>query len=189
MKPMFKASARGFTLMETIIVIGILGLMLTAIVSMIFAYMRSFDTQQASVEVGYTAAALVNAVEESVLQANSVLVSQTISGTLYTTSSTTLVLRLPSIDGSGGVISGSYDYVAFYASGTDAYRIVSAAGGSVRTAGTKRLTTKLQMLGFTYDTGNISDASAVTVNVRTQAVTRARTVQYQLIQQVYLRNK
>lgn len=179
---------RAFTLVETMVVIAISTMVFIALVSILMHYGRTLETQSATIDVNVSANRVVNTIAPLVLQANAVATSYTLSGTTYTTSSTTLVLELPSIDASGAIISGAYDYAIFYASSSQAYERIVVSASSNRAAATKTLGTAIKSLSFTYDSVDVTSATSVTVDVRTEKVTRQETVSAHLTNQTHLRN-
>lgn len=104
-------------------------------------------------------------------QAQNVLASTTIDGVLYTTATTTLILKLRSIDSSNQIIPDSYDLVVFYTNTTTPpitlYRKISASPQSKRQSGILILNKIIQNLSFTYDTPNPKDAKLVNINLET----------------------
>lgn len=183
-------ASRAFSLIEVLLAIGIATLIMLALVGMLLGYVNSFNTQQTKVDVALSASRLVSAVETAVLQASDVLASHTFGGQVYSSSSTALVLELPSIDASGNTLSGKSDYIAFVVTGTTVSRIVSADASSVRISDTRVLTTALETISFTYyGSVNPADATSVKVDVRTQAPVKQQLVESHATQQIYLRNK
>jgi hypothetical protein len=122
------------------------------------------------------------------LQANRVVTSHTFFGVGYTSGASTVIFEIPSIDSSGSIITGAYDYVGIHASGTDAYRFVDAASGSSRVTEQKRLTNALNSMTFTYDNPDLSLVTNVIAEATTSSAVRGETLQMHLNEHVYLRN-
>jgi hypothetical protein len=139
-------SRRGFTIIEILVTMGLFVLMIAALVLLYQGYGTLFVSEQTSFWMKTSANIAVTEIEHATLQANRILASYTISGTTYTTGPSTLVLELPSTDASGGVISGAFDHVVFYVSGTVLYRLIEANPASQRQNGTKRLCDSLSTL-------------------------------------------
>lgn len=179
----------GFTLVETIIVVALFVIMTTILVNFYLNFSQNFSYLQANVDVSETSGMVVSAVAGAASQADLILSSHTFSSTTYTTSSSTLVLELPSVDSYGTIITGSHDYVVFYTNGSSVYQVTQPAAGSVRTARTKQLSSNLSSLTFTYDNASLSLAQKVDVDVQTQKSVGTQSLSSHLHQQIYLRNK
>jgi prepilin-type N-terminal cleavage/methylation domain-containing protein len=180
---------KGFTLIETIVVLVIGVCTLMALVNLFFMFNNVYGYQQAFIATAGSASTVLNSLETYVAQAEQVLSSRTISGTTYTTGASTLVLQLPAIDSSGSVIANAKDYVVFYASSTKLYARVSPDASSVRTGGTKQLSGTLQSITFTYDSGTVTEATSVSIDVQTRSQYKTTPVQSRLTETIYLRNR
>ena len=178
---------KGFTLVETVIVVGLTALILTAIANLFYIYYQVNGTDLAYRSAGSAGSAMA-AISAAVVPADGVLTSHAFSGTTYTTGSTTLVLELPAIDSSGVIIASTYDYIAFYTSGTTLYRIIATGAGSSRTAGTKTLTTALANLTFSYNNADPSQATTVTADLRTSATYKQQSAGERVREAIKMRN-
>lgn len=185
MRPMH---AKGFTLIETFIVIGISVVALIALVNLFLVFNSVYGYQQAFMAAAGSASTATNAVEAAVLPANQVLASHSFSGTTYASGAATLVLELPATDSSGNIIAGVKDYIVFYASGATLYRLTEAGAGSVRISELKKLSTTLQSISFTYNDPDFTKVISVTTDIATQAQFKQQAVQGHLTEQLYLRN-
>ncbi len=179
---------RGYTLVEMVLVIAIFILLGLALMNMSLYYNNFFNVQTASVDVAGSARDIMTDMQSSLLQADAVASSHTYAGTTYTSSSTALVLQLPSIDNSGNIISNTYDYYIYYASSTNAYRIIDANGSSVRISGKKRMSDVLNSMTFTYNGSPITASTKIVVDLITQTTVKQQTIQTHLDQTIYLRN-
>lgn len=179
---------RGYTLIETIIVISISTLMLMALAHLFFIFNSLYGYQQGFIATAGSNGAAMNALEAAILPADHVLTSHSFSGATYTSGITTLVLELPAVDASGAIITSAEDYVAFYTSSSTLYRLTEAAAGSVRVSGLKQLSSTIYSLSFTYNTATIADASILTADIQTQASIKQQIVQSHLTRQWRLRN-
>ncbi len=129
--------------------------------------------------------------------ATNVLSSKTINGTLYTTSPTTLVLQMPSLDSSGNVISGCSDYIAIYRhatsttqiwTDTDINNVTCSAGTSVRVDGKKLLTGNNNTLTFSYNNWHPYNATRISVFLVNQKTVRGTTMTTKTWTSIFLRN-
>jgi prepilin-type N-terminal cleavage/methylation domain-containing protein len=179
---------RGFTLIEMIITLGISVVALIALVNIFLTFNSVYGYQQAFMAAAGSAGSAMNALEAAVLPADQVLASHSFSGTAYSSGATALVLELPAVDSAGNIVAGVKDYIAFYTSGTTLYRLTLAGAGSARVSGTKKLSTTLNSISFTYDNADFTKVTNVTADVQTQAQYKQQTVQGHLSEQLYLRN-
>lgn len=178
----------GFTLLEVVIVLGIFVVMLFALVEFFIHYNTSFSFTQASVSTASSANAILNAVETYGMPADQVLASHVFASGTLSSGTTALILELPSIDASGNIIGGTYDYVAIYQSGTSAYAVVSPNAASSRRSATKTLATNLQTLTFTYDSASFPSVTKVIVDVQTQTMLKSQAIGSHVHETIYLRN-
>lgn len=180
---------RGFTLLETMIVMAIFSAIITAIVFMFIGLSSVFDTQGSQIKVTNDARAIMHAVETHVREADQILASRSFSGVSYISSTSTIVFELPAITATGDIIAGIYDYAVVYATGTDAYMITEAGAGSTRIASTRHLASTTLSFLITYDNNvDYTLVRKVAVDVVTQATIRKKTARTHLHQQIYLRN-
>jgi len=181
-------SCRGFTIIEVIITTFIVALLAIALFNIYQGYYAVFAIQQARVGVNGSARETVDEFKQTVLQADRIVASHTFAGTAYTSGSTTTVFELPAIDGAGDIIASAYDYIAFYSTTTNAYKVTDGGIGSARKSGMRRLSDTLNALTFTYNNGTITSATSTEIDVRTQSIVRGQTVQAHVHDTARLRN-
>ena len=179
---------RGFTLVETFVVISISVVALIALVNLFLIFNTTYGNQQAFMAAAGSAGGAMNAFEAAIMPADQVLASHNFSGTTYSSNATTLILGLPAVNSSGNIIAGTEDYIAFYSSSAKLYRLTQAGAGSTRVSGLKELSTTLNSLSFTYDNVDFTKVTNVTADIVTQAQFKQQTVQGHLNEQIYLRN-
>ncbi|MDO8593745.1 MAG: prepilin-type N-terminal cleavage/methylation domain-containing protein [bacterium] len=179
---------RAFTLIEVIITVSLSVILMLAITQLYVVYGRVVTSQNAYINVVLGAGKIMDSFRLAGLQANSVVASHTFFGVGYTSGASTVIFKIPSIDSSGSIIMGAYDYVGIHASGTDAYRFVDAASGSSRVTEQKRLTNALSSMIFTYDNAELSLSTNVIANATTSSAIGGETMQMHLNEHVYLRN-
>ena len=178
----------GFSLIEMVIVIAVGTAMLIVLGALIFNFNKTSIYQQTLVQSSGSANALLREIKSLALPANAVLETHTFSSATHTSTTTSLVLRIPSINGSGSVITNTYDYAAFYVAGTKAYRLLEANALSNRTSGTKLLSSTISTLTFTYNNVSFPAVNTITVDIRTQASTTQEMLTDRRIEQIRLRN-
>lgn len=178
----------GFTLVETVVIIALTLIALAALVNLFVIFSSLNGYQQAVIATDGSASISMNAFEAAILPASNVLVSHNFSGTTYTTSADTLVLQLPAVNSSGTIIAGVSDYIVFYRSSNTLYQLTEIGGESVRRPGRVSLSTTLSTLSFTYNNADVTQATAVTVDIQTLEQYQTQTAQSRLREQLYLRN-
>jgi len=185
-KQVSENSSGGFTIVELIVVVG-----LTAVISLFLAYLvgyqyQIYNTQAAQLSVTSDARGMADDIDSYVRQAHRVLSSYL----TYTTGSQTLVLQVPSIDSSGQIISGTYDTVVFYLSGTDFYRQVFPDASSSRPAVTKKLASGIDTANFSlaYNSADVTGATQVTSNIALVQTVGGQTKSITFSSQADLRN-
>jgi hypothetical protein len=179
----------GFTLIETVVLIGISAIALTAIVNLFIIFNSLYSYQHAFIKTAGSSGATLNALQAAVLPADAVLVLHTFSGMTLQSGTTTLVLELPTVNSAGAFVAGARDYVAFYASSTDLYRVVEANAQSVRVSGATLLSSTLDTLAFTYDSSDFAQVTRVTAAITTSGHFKEQSVSSELTESWYLRNR
>lgn len=184
--------AAGISLMETMVVIAIMLLMMIMI-SQIFALNYDIFAKQSKRTDNEIGAILATkTISQMARGAVAVEASRTIGTTTYTSSSTELVLKLPSIDASERVITGSFDYVAFYRSPTESAKIFAAteaAAGSIRLSNTRLVTAYNTTMIFRYNAPVITDADRVSLFVINSQGHRGVTLTTRGWTSIFLRNR
>lgn len=179
---------KAFTLLEVIISVGIFVLLSISMVDLIIGTDNLLRSQQVTIDVIGSASEAMSDIQTMATQATQVAASHSFSGTTYTTSTSTLVLQLPSITSTGSIVSGQYDYVTYYATGTSAYRIIDPGTGSVRPSGTKRLSDTVTAFTFTYGSSDPTLSTSTMIDIQTQGTFKKVNAATHLHEQVYLRN-
>lgn len=181
--------ATGFTVLESVVVVGISTMALAALANLFFIFNSIYGYEQAFLAVAGSSGSAMNALEAAIAPAERVLASHDFSGTVYASATTTLVLEVPTVDDAGNIVSGAKDYIAFYVDSSALYRIVLADEESARVSETKRLSTTVSEISFAYDAPNVEEAESVGIDIRTRASFKQHVVENRLAEQLYLRNK
>jgi len=154
---------KGFTLIEILISLSIIIALTFFLAYLVFYQYWLYNTQNAEIDIINNARLALNTIDDYVRQSNEVLSSYS----TYQTNSQTVILQLNSIDASSQIISGSYDTVVCYLSGTDLLIQLFPDQNSSRVAFTKKLATNIDVnnFSFAYDDPNYSSAEQVTTNL------------------------
>ena len=177
-----------FTLIETVIVVAVSLSMMLALSLLLYTFNKSSTHGKLSAQSYDSASAVLREVEAFVLPASAVLETHSFASATHTSTTTSLVLQVPSIDSSGNVITNTYDYVAFYTAGTNVYRLLEKNALSARVAGTQLLSQTLGALSFSYDSATFSEIRVVTIDIETGATVKEEVFTTRLREQIRLRN-
>jgi prepilin-type N-terminal cleavage/methylation domain-containing protein len=180
--------SRGFTLMETVIVIFIVSIVMMGISALFINFNNSYAIQNGMINNAYSASQFLNETGKLALQARSIVGTRSFAGISYTTSSSTLILEIPSVANSGDIVANTYDYALIKLSSSTVHRTLEANASSARVSGTKQLSDAVTSLAFTYNNATPSQASRITIDITTQTTVKQKVTQTHLTQQVYLRN-
>lgn len=184
-----RTTSRAFTLVETLIVVAFSVSVVVALVLLVYTFNKTAAYEQALAQSSGSASAVMREIESLTFPADAVLGTHTFSSATYTSTSTSLVLEIPSIDSSGNIIANTYDYAAFYLVGTtSAYRLLEANASSKRVTGTKQLSATIRALTFTYNNADFTKISTTTVDVQTQALVKQDILSNHRREQIRLRN-
>jgi len=159
---------RAFTLTETVVIVAISVGMILTLDLLIYNFNNSSNYEQSLAASSSSASGFMRELESLTVPADNVLQTHSFTSGTRTSSSTALVLEIPSVDSSGNTIANTFDYAAFYTTGTTVYRLLEANAASARVSGTKRLSTTLGTLSFTYNNADFTQVNTVTVDVQMQ---------------------
>ncbi|OGI26294.1 MAG: hypothetical protein A3J76_04680 [Candidatus Moranbacteria bacterium RBG_13_45_13] len=182
------AIGHGITFAEAIISVAILIIILLALVYLYNNYTKVYNYQQAVMNLSGSARAAANELQNTALQADEIVASHNFSGTTYSSDQDTLVLEIPSVDNQGNIVDDKYDYVVFYLTGRNLYKLVQADAASSRPSELKQLCDSVEAVAFTYNNADLSLANKIDADIEMQTITRRQTVLYNLSQDIYLRN-
>jgi hypothetical protein len=180
---------RAFTLIETEIVVALSASIMVALGLLIFNFNKILAYDNASAQSSGSATTVMREIVSFALPADAILQTHTFPSATYTSTSTSLVLEIPSIDSSGNVIANTYDYAAFYVVGTTtAYRLLQTNPLSARVSGTKQLSSTIRSLTFSFGTTTFANLSTTTVDIQTQAQVKQDILSDHRREQIRLRN-
>ncbi|OGH69139.1 MAG: hypothetical protein A2754_02560 [Candidatus Magasanikbacteria bacterium RIFCSPHIGHO2_01_FULL_47_8] len=180
----------GFSILEVIVGVGIFAVLLLALFGLYEGYGKLYSVGQAEITTLTSARKTLNEIGDFTAQAHRILASQVINSTTYQSSSTTLVLQLPAITGTGDVVANSWDYVVFYSGGTTTlYRYLQVDAASSRgSAGLKSLSTIVSNITFTYDNADFTQVKKAGVALSVQARDNHQLITKYLTEQIGLKN-
>ncbi len=184
--------SRGFTLIELLIFITV-GVLIFLVIGQIFiVQIRQGDRAAAIADISRSANTGIERVREYAQSANTIVASKNISGTIYNSDDNTLILELPSIDGSGNLLPSAVDTVLFIRNALSPALLemtIVPGTGSARPAGTRIIANFVDSLEFRYNKEAVADASAIDILLITSKLFREETLTAETGARVDIRNK
>lgn len=116
-KKLITHNSFGLTFVELLITMGIFCVVGFLLLVIVVNSLGVFYKQSTKVSGGININDALSSVRGNIKESTGVVESYTIGATTYTSSPTTLVFTIPSIDASNNIISNTYDYFVFYLSG------------------------------------------------------------------------
>ena len=169
-------NSAGFTLVESVIMVFILALLLVALFSLYDWHGKIYVYQKAVVETTEQARFSTQTLQTWVSQAYRIEANVALGGVNYQSATTTVVLKVPSVNTQGQTIAGTWDYAAFYLDGKNLYLRVEPNASSTRLTLYKRLAESVSNLEFTYDNPAWDSVRRVSVDLTTTVQAREQTV-------------
>lgn len=146
-------NSKGLTLLEILVVMTV-GSIAGVLLLQIFVQNSSLLTQQsAKVSHGLGLNESISQLEKSIRVASAVATGYPEASPTYTTSSTILVTKVPSTNGSGGIIDSTFDFFVFTQDSNNPKvfrKLVFPNPQSARGQQDSVLTTNLQSISFQY---------------------------------------
>ncbi len=155
----------GFTMVETVFVVGLTVFLLFAMQSLYFSFIRLASEESAEYAARASAGGVLRTAENIVLPADRVLASHTFSTGTYTTGAETLVVRIPAIDAAGTIVPAVYDYAVIYQSGSSALLRIEASPRGFRQTRERTIGSSVTDLTFSYNNADVTQATSVTTDI------------------------
>ncbi|MBU1180072.1 type II secretion system GspH family protein [Patescibacteria group bacterium] len=175
----------GFTLIETLLAISIFVVASIIIGSLFISHSKLYGMQEAAGSMKLYKTMFAKHLGETGEAAIIVSPAQTIGGIPYTSTSSTVIFKLPGLDASGDIINGVYDYVVFYRDTNTLFMETDADASSQRKDIKQKVAGKVDNLIFKYDTASPANAGLVNGYLYLKSGTAEDAVSVS----VYLRNK
>jgi Tfp pilus assembly protein PilW len=190
---------RGLTFVELIVAVGISTVLMATVFTITLMARQAYEASTIFVDICGGARIGMDWISRDLRWSSQVLSNITIDTQTYATADNELVLEIPSIDGSGDVITGTSDYVVYHLNTTHPARlerILDADSTSSRSDEAHVITNNMNALFFSSGgtgLGSIADYSTLT-QVEAALATRktassGRVVGYSLNSVIKLRNK
>ena len=155
----------GFTLAEILVVTAIAAILMVVGAAIYLSNNRFYQNQSAEIRVVSNTRQAADRISEFGRNAVGIESSYVYDSVTYATGATAAVLKVPSINSSGGVISETYDYIIVAQDPDDSSRLIliaDPAPGSNRAERVLELTDRLDLINFIYD--NVTPSLAKNVN-------------------------
>ncbi len=110
----FQISYGGFTLMEVLVTMGIAVLAGSLLLIIILNSAGLYYKQSSRLQEGLNINDFSNQIKASIKESNAVVTSYVADGVTYTSGTSQLILKIPSIDSTGNIISSAYDYFVYF---------------------------------------------------------------------------
>jgi type II secretory pathway pseudopilin PulG len=189
---MSKQDQRGISLMETMVVVGIMSIVMVVVSQVFVVNGRLMATTIARADSENSAVLAVRRIGDNARGAVAVEASATVNGTAYVSGEDSLVLRIPSMASDGTIIADTFDLVAFYRHGTlteEIWTDTEAGAGSIRLTGQKKLSGHNLTLRFLYDDPAPAEAERVSVYIVNGQTVRDTELRTRSGTTIFLRNR
>lgn len=154
----------GFTLAETVVVIGLFAVMLVYGVGILIWNNRFYNTQSGEIRAINSTRNIADFINEYGRLAVQIEPSRTFNSVAYTSDSTGVIFRVPAVDDTGEIIDNVYDYIFLSQDPNLSNRfllIVDADLTSDRGTRTLELSDALSAVNFSYDNADLSISEQV----------------------------
>lgn len=146
-----KLTQKGITFVEILIVLVISTMVGGLLLTLMISSSGVFYNQSAKVSQGISANEVLSRVRNNIKETALVAVNYPeIGSPQYSSSSTQLILKIPSVDGSGNIITSVYDYFIYYIDGTKLRLKTFPDPLSTRKPQEQIFTTSLKSLNIKY---------------------------------------
>ncbi len=185
-----KPNTLGFTLIEIVIVLGLVSTLMIVLFTIFEGQLRNFGYQQAQLKATGSSRTAMDSLTRNIMQASAVDINRTINSVLYTSDSDAVVLRLPSMNSSYQTLADTFDFVTIYLDGNNLYEIVEVGSGSFRKPTFRLLSDSVNSFTLTYDSATMADVTKITFDITTRTTIRGEQyVEMESSNVAFLRNK
>lgn len=190
----------GFSLLELLITMAVLGIISVVLTSIYIDTNKTFKIQKSQTLLQTESRNSLDFIDTWTRRASTIMTSYTTADlTVYTTSSTVLVLQVPSIDASQNILSNKYDYFVYKANVSSPMNLeerIYADASSARATSTKNLDQHLSSITFSYYdssnnllAANFDTASIIKTTITSEEVVSGKTNTVTVDSESKIRNK
>jgi type II secretory pathway pseudopilin PulG len=177
----------GYTLVELLLTIGLVGLGIAMLASLLFTFNDTYRRETARVDLYLNTSIVMNEIAVNIQTAKEVLSTQTVNGTAYASSGTEIALSLQSITASGTLNAAQSDYAAYSLNGTELIEDFEA-NDLGKNSRTRTLSNDIAALSLLYDREDPAAVRSVTVILRAVRDHRGVPIEVNLQRTIKLRN-
>ncbi len=170
LKRIFEIFDPGLTLIEILLAVGIFSILAVGISGLGYLYTifsEKLPQEQLRHEVLRQHQAALEDLKRNIRESGEIIATTTIDSQLYTTATTTLVLRRRAMDANGSVLANEYDRIVYNLLGTSSpyslQKLVEPSSGSAVQKLNLILNNSVKKLEFSYNHSVPSSATAVSV--------------------------
>lgn len=187
--PLRSLSARGVSLLETLMVIFVLSVIVFLFANIFLGGSSLFSQRTAVHDIQRENIAAISAMDRVVRQGRAI-VNYPEANPTESSSATTLIVKVPSIDALKEIIPATYDYFLYRRNVGQpaALEVQTIASGPGRISGTHVLSTAVKNLVFNYNADVPTSATRVTVTLETAKQIGDREVTFASETSLSLRN-
>lgn len=177
------------SLVEAMTVVFLVVLLSVVLTDIFITHGRIFNLSSANSDFELQGAETTEAVGKIIRVADKTLSARTINSENFTASSGVLILEMPSINSSGQVISGKYDYAAVYLSGGQVFLSQEADAVSSRPTSKRVLADSVGSLQFVRDNADPASVNSVLVQIVMSKNISGKTQTYTINKNFILENR
>lgn len=183
---------RGTSLIEALLAIAIIGLLFAVAGAFTVRAEQFFTIEQTRTALEGQLAVGLEPIRDDGLRARAILSSHTLQGTVYNSSSSTLVLEVPTLGSGGSLVPSSSDFVAFLRDPLAPARVIrvyEAAFGSERRTGTETIARGIDGLHFLFTSTTPAGSRTFDALLSASSTVRGRAIRGALSSFVTLLNQ
>jgi len=153
---------KGISLIETVITTAIFVVASIIIGSLFVSHSQLYRIQTGMIDIKIYKTHFSKNFKNIVESSSDIVSIWTIGGVPYATSSSTIILKTPSLDVNNDIINNTFDYIAFYKNSDSIFIETEANALSTRISIKKLLSKEVENLRFIYNNNDPTLATMVT---------------------------
>lgn len=157
---------KGTTIIEILVAISIFVVAFVIIGALFVSHTKLFKMQESVVSLKLYKSLFAKNFRETAEAAKSISATYSFGGIPYTSSSSTVIFQVPSIDATDEIIPGAYDYVVFYHEGENLFMQTAPSLSSQRKNLKQKIGDSLENMIFRYNSTSPTGASLINAFLR-----------------------
>lgn len=182
----------GTSLLETLLSVFVIAIILTIAGAMLILMLRSYTLYTTRADLVLDASRAADEVTRYANLSYTIEGARTIAGTTYTSGTTTVILRVSSIDSSGDPIANAFDYLVMTESPSGPSQLIEITdpdSSSSRSPVTRLLAEKVQDYHFSYRDASPTSSNDLFFGLTLSTPFRSSVITHTLHTYAKLRNK